>query len=347
MVPTDSIVLVTRQLPKVAMLRLAAGCQPRIGVTTGTISRQDLLAGISDADGLICQLTDQIDEEVIAAGSRLRVIANVAVGFNNIDLAAATRRGIQVTNTPDVLTDATADLTFALILAVTRRVVEADGFLRAGRFDGWDFDMLLGTGLSGKVLGIVGYGRIGRAVARRAVGFGLDICYCNREDIAFRDEPGRVSIPTARPDVLHSFTQSSQLGGLASRHVGFYELVETSDILTIHTPLAATTHHLFDRELIRRMKPGAVLINTARGPVVDEAALVDALESGHLAGAGLDVYEQEPVVHSGLLPRQDVVLLPHIGSATREARTAMAQLAVENVLDLLTGRPVRSPVNLK
>ncbi|MFN9743244.1 MAG: 2-hydroxyacid dehydrogenase [Acidobacteriota bacterium] len=341
----SATILITRQLPETVLQRLGEACQYRCGVVSGSITRAALLAGVEGVDGLICQLTDRIDEEVIAAGSKLRIIANVAVGYNNIDLEAASRRGIHVTNTPDVLTEATADLTWALILAVTRRVVEADAFLRAGRFDGWDFDMLLGMGLTGKSIGLIGYGRIGHAVARRAAGFGLRVQYCNREDVAFRDDPGYRNRSVASPPVTSPFNQSAHFDGLAAHHVSFPELIESSDIISLHTPLAPTTRHLIDRDVLRCMKKGAYLINTARGPIVDEAALVEALESGHLAGAGLDVFEDEPRVHPGLLPRQDVVLLPHIGSATRETRTAMARLAVDNVLDLLAGRVPRNKVN--
>lgn len=340
-----STVLITRELPKSVLARIAEFCDYRIGVAEGSISRQDLLAGVADVDGLICQLTDTIDQQVIDAGKRLKVIANVAVGYNNIDLDAAAKRGIAVTNTPDVLTDATADLTWALILSVTRRVIEADAFLRAGLFNGWDFEMLLGTGLNGKTLGVIGYGRIGHAVARRAAGFGLNIQYCNREDIAFRDDQKYVSLFSSRQPLNAPFNQSAHLDGQAARHVPFHDLIETSDIVSIHVPLAATTRHLIDRQVLRRMKPGAFLINTARGPIVDEQALVEALESGWIAGAGLDVFEEEPRVASGLLPLKNVVLLPHIGSATHETRTAMARLAAENVLDVLGGRMPRNRVN--
>lgn len=342
-----STVLVTRQLPATVLERLAEVCDYRLGVDQGSLSREALLAAITDVEGLICQLTDRIDQEVIDAGSNLQIIANVAVGFNNIDLEAARRRGIHVTNTPDVLTDATADLTLALILATTRRIVEADAFLRAGRFDGWDFEMLLGTGLTGKILGIIGYGRIGHAVARRAAGFGMQVQYCNRDDIAFRDDApynARLhqggGVATTSP-----FNQSARLDGLTARHVAFHELLETSDIISLHVPLAATTRHLIDRQALRRMKSTAFLINTARGPIVDEAALVEALTTGQIAGAGLDVFEAEPAVHPGLLPLSNVVLLPHIGSATRETRTAMARLAVENVRDHFSGRLPRNKVN--
>jgi glyoxylate reductase len=329
------------------MTRLAEGCDIAVGAEQGVLPREALLAGVRDADGLICLLTDTIDRDVIEAGSKLRVIANVAVGYNNIDVAAARARGIHVTNTPEVLTDATADLTWALILAVTRRLVEADAFLRAGKFTGWDFEMLLGTGLGGKTLGIVGHGRIGRAVARRAGGFGMAVVYCGRDDIAYRDDPQHNAISLARQASVRSggtapFSQSARIEGFAARRVTFHQLLEMADIITLHIPLAATTNHLIDAAAFGRMKPTAFLINTARGPVVDEAALVEALQTGRIAGAGLDVYEAEPAVSAPLLAMPNVVLLPHIGSATRETRTAMAMLAAENVLDTLAGRTPRN-----
>ena len=332
-------VFVTHRLPEPALARLGQACEFTIGTDQKVLSRSELLAGVRTADGLVCLLTDQIDRAVIEAGAQLRVIANVAVGFNNIDIAAAKQRGIVVTNTPEVLTDATADLTWALILAVTRRVVEADNFTRAGKFDGWDFEMLLGTGLTGKTLGVVGFGRIGRAVGRRAVGFGMRVIYCSSDEIAFRDDPTRARLSTAPKP-----TNTLRLDSFAPQRVPFYQLLEQADILTLHVPLVATTKHLLDRDALARMKAGAYLINTARGPVVDETALVEVLQSGHLAGAGLDVYEHEPVVSQPLLTMPNVVLLPHIGSATHETRTAMAVLAVENALDVLSGRPARTPV---
>jgi glyoxylate reductase len=340
-------IFITRRLPPSAMNRLGEVCDYRVGTENGELSRADLLTGVRDADGLICLLTDRIDREVIEAGSKLRVIANVAVGYNNIDAGAAQQRGIQVTNTPGVLTDATADLTWALILAVTRRIVEADAFLRAGRFTGWDFDMLLGAGLSGKVIGIVGYGRIGRAVARRATGFGMSIVYCNRDDIAFRDDPQH-NVMMERQLVARTTTgalnQSARLDGLAARHVSFNQLIGMADIITLHVPLAATTQHLIDRNAFARMKPTAFLINTSRGPILDEAALIEALAAGKIAGAALDVYEREPEVSEALLEMNNIVLLPHIGSATRETRTAMAMVAVENVIDLFSGNVPRNLV---
>jgi glyoxylate reductase len=341
-------VFITRQLPGPAMKSLSEFCDCQVGVDRGALDRDALISGVRDADGLICLLTDNIDREVIGAGTRLRVIANVAVGYNNIDVIAAKERGICVTNTPDVLTDATADLTWALILAATRRIVEADAFLRAGKFTGWDFDLLIGVGLTGKTLGIVGYGRIGRAVARRSIGFGMSVIYCGREDIAFRDDPQHNAQMMARQAGARAATgalnQSARAEGLSARRVTFYQLIEMSDIITLHTPLAAATNHLIDRNTFMRMKPNAYLINTARGPVVDEAALVEALQSGRIAGAGLDVYEREPEVAGPLLAMNNVVLLPHIGSATRETRTAMAMIAVENTIDALSGKTPRNVV---
>lgn len=332
-------VFVTRRLPDPALARLGEVCRYTLGTDQKVLNRADLLAGVRTADGLISLLTDTIDREVIEAGAQLKVIANVAVGYNNIDVASARQHNVIVTNTPEVLTDATADLTWALILAVTRRVVEADNFTRAGKFDGWDFEMLLGTGLTGKTLGVIGFGRIGRAVGRRAVGFGMRVIYCGSDEIAFRDDPlrARLSIAPKPPSTL-------RLDSFAPQRVSFDQLLAQSDILTLHVPLVATTKHLLDREAFAKMKPGAYLINTARGPVVDEAALVTALQTGQLAGAGLDVYEREPAITAPLLEMSNVVLLPHIGSATHETRTAMAVLAVENTIDVLSGKPPRTPV---
>lgn len=337
-------VFVTRQLPQSVLDRLRQVCDYRVGTTHGELSREALLEGVRDADGLVCLLTDNIDREIINAATKLRIIANVAVGYNNVDVAAAKQRGIHVTNTPDVLTDATADLTWALILAVTRRVVESDAFLRAGKFTGWDFDMLLGTGLANKILGIVGYGRIGRAVARRATGFGMSVIYCGRDDIAYRDDPQHNALTMARQSSTAPLNQSARIDGLAARRVTFNQLLEMSDVLSLHLPLAAATRHLLNASAFARMKPSAYLVNTARGPIVDEAALAEALQQGRIAGAGLDVFEHEPTVNPSLLAMPNVVLLPHIGSATRETRTAMALLAVENTIDALSGRTPRNAV---
>jgi glyoxylate reductase len=334
-------VFVTRKLLAPALARLGEGCDYEVGVEDGALGREALLAGVRGADGLICLLTDEVDQEVIAAGERLRVIANVAVGYNNIDVRAARERGIFVTNTPDVLTDATADLTLALLLAVTRRVVEADAYVRAGKFTAWDFGLFPGSSLQGKTLGVIGYGRIGRAVARRAAAFGMQVLYCGRDEVAFRDDPaqaGARSTGSLNRSGAGLLNASARQDGLAARRANFYELLAGSDVITLHLPLAAATRHLIDRSALARMKPTAYLINTARGPVVDEAALAEALQAGRLAGAGLDVYEHEPEVNAELLKMQNVVLLPHIGSATLETRLAMCLLAVENALAALAGR---------
>src|SRR5678815_962054 len=325
-------VLITQTLPASAIDRLKETCDPVFA------SQVSLTDGARDVDGIICLLTDKIDHDLIASSERLRIIANVAVGYNNIDMEAARAKGITVTNTPDVLTDATADLTWALILAVTRRVVEADAYLRAGNFKRWDFNLLLGSGLTGKTLGIIGYGRIGRAVARRAAGFGITVLYCGREEIAFRDDPPRVPGPKSDRQSAIPFTASARLDGLAARRVPFITLLEQSDIVSIHVPLATATRHLIDRNALQRMHSSAYLINTSRGEIVDEAVLAEFLQKNRLAGAGLDVFEHEPEVNPGLLGQRNVVLLPHIGSATHETRTAMAMLAVENVIDFFSGR---------
>ncbi len=274
------------------------------------MSHRDLVSAVSDAHGLISMVTDQIDREIIAAGRELRVIANVGVGFNNIDVAAARERGIVVTNTPDVLSQATADLAWALILGITRRVGEGERMVRRGAWPGWAFDQLLGMELAGKTLGIVGFGRIGREVAARAIAFGMRVVHTGRS-----------------PE------------SLALDH-----LLSTADVVSLHVPLTPETRHLIDQAAFARMKRTAFLINTARGPVVDEAALVWALKSRLIAGAALDVYEQEPIVHSELLSFENVLLAPHLGSATIETRTAMADLAARNVMAVLSGDAPVTPV---
>lgn len=337
-------VFVTHQLPDKAIERLGAVCDYSVGTSGSTLDRQHLLAGVREADGLICQLTDLIDREVLNAGSKLRVIANLAAGYNNIDITAAEKSGIFITNTPGVLTDATADLTWALILAVTRRIPEADTFVRKGHFTGWNIGLLLGTSLNGKTLGIIGYGRIGRAVARRAMGFGMKVIYCGRDDIAYRDDPQYNAHMIARQSMTNPLSQSARIDGLTARRMTFNQLIENSDIVSLHVPLAATTRHLINAATFARMKPTAFLINTARGEIVDETALVEALKHRRIAGAGLDVFENEPQISEALLQMDNTVLLPHLGSATREARTAMAMLAVENVIDALSGKEPRNVV---
>jgi glyoxylate reductase len=273
-------------------------------------SRDELLARVASADGLLALLTERVDAELLAAAPSLRVVANHAVGVDNVDVRACTARGVWVTNTPDAVTESTADLTWALILAVARRVGEGERLVRAGRFKAWAPTMLLGLELRGATLGIVGLGRIGEAVARRARGFGMH--------------------------VLHTTSR----GGMP-----LAELLAGSEVVTLHCPLTAATRHLIDARRLAQMKRGALLVNTSRGPVIDEAALVASLEAGHLGGAGLDVYENEPSVHPGLIGREDVVLLPHLGSATHATRAQMATLALTDAARVLRGERPLHPVN--
>ena len=272
--------------------------------------RAELLARVARADGLLALLTERVDAELLDAAPALQVVANHAVGVDNVDVDACTARGIWVTNTPDAVTESTADLTWALILATARRIGEGERLVRAGGFTAWKPTLLLGLELRGATLGIVGLGRIGEAVARRARGFGMH--------------------------VLHTTTR----GGIPLE-----ELLASSDVVSLHCPLVPETRHLIDARRFAQMKRGAILVNTSRGPVVDEAALVAALESGHLGGAGLDVYEDEPRIHPGLLRREDVVLIPHLGSATHATRALMATMALSDAARVLRGeRPVH-PVN--
>jgi glyoxylate reductase len=306
-------VLLTRRIPSSARATLEAACD--VDRNDGdTLTPAELMERVRGKDGMVCLLTDAITPEVMDAGSSLKVIANVAVGYNNIDVAAARSRGIVVTNTPDVLTESTADLTWALIMDITRRVSEGDRLVRRGGWKGWALDFMLGMELRGKQLGIIGYGRIGRAVAARAEAFGMRIVYSD-----VQAPPGNDALPIDR-------------------------LLATSDVVTIHCPLMPETRHLINQASLARMKRSAYLINTSRGPVVDESALAWALKNRIISGAALDVYEDEPAVHPDLLSLENVVLAPHLGSATTETRTAMADLAVRNAIAVLTGNPAITPV---
>lgn len=310
------VVLATRALPEPSLATLGPDYEVR--VLGYSPNEHELAAEIADVDALIALVSDPVTEAVIRAAPRLKIIANYAAGVNNIDRAAAAARGIVVTNTPGVLTDSTADLTMALLLALARRVVEGDRMVRAGRFAGWAPDLLLGRELKGKVLGIVGPGRIGRAVARRARGFGMTVVAAGRSprDENDPDDPPRVS---------------------------FEELLRRSDVVSLHLPLNDETRALFGRETLAKMKPGSFLLNTARGGLVDEVALVASLEAGHLGGVGLDVYENEPAVLPALLDNDRVVLMPHAGSATTETRREMARMVVEDVRRVLAGeKPLRA-----
>ncbi|WP_377639717.1 2-hydroxyacid dehydrogenase [Oryzobacter terrae] len=284
--------------------------------------RADLLAAVEGVDALVAMLVDRIDAELLdAAGPQLRVVANVAVGYDNIDVAACRQRGVVVTNTPGVLTDATADLAIALTLMTTRALGSAERRVRTGEPWRWSMTANLGTGLRGKRFGVIGPGAIGLATAQRALAFGTEILLAGR----------------STPD-------AGAVEALGATVVDLDELLATADVVSVHCPLTPATRHLVGADQLRAMKPTAHLVNTARGPIVDEAALVAALEAGEIAGAGLDVFEDEPRVHPGLLGRDDVVLLPHIGSATVETRAAMADLAADNVLAVLAGQDPVTPV---
>jgi len=276
----------------------------------GQIPRRELLARVRDKEGLICLLTEQVNSELLDTAPKLRIVANMAVGHDNIDLGACTQRGVVATNTPGVLEETTADLAWALMMAVARRVVEGDLVVRSGQWQGWDFDQLCGTDVWGKTLGIVGFGRIGRAMARRARGFGMGVVYASR---------------TRAPEEVEK--------ELRAEYRTLEALLEEADFVSLHVPLTEDTRGMIATPQLARMKPTAFLINASRGAVVDEAALVSALERGKIAGAALDVYEEEPFVHPGLR-RANVVLTPHLGSASMETRTKMACTAAENVVAL-------------
>jgi glyoxylate reductase len=314
--------VVTNRLPETAPAMLREAGELRLDDRSEAIPRADLLELVGGADAILTLLHDRVDEELLdAAGPQLRCVANVAVGYDNVDVAAATRRGVVVTNTPGVLDDATADLTMALILATTRRVVEGDRLIRAGRPWTWGMSFMLGSGLRGKLLGIVGLGGIGRRVAQRARAFGMEAAYHSRHP--------------APEEVVAE---------LEAQRLSLEELLARADVLTLHCPLTPETHHLIGASELAAMKPGAVLVNAARGPVVDEQALAQALAAGEIAAAGLDVYEREPRVEPTLLGLENVVLSPHLGSATVETRTAMAELAARNAISVLRGEGPLTPV---
>jgi glyoxylate reductase len=315
-------VVVTARLPGTAVERLARTHDVVAHDTDEPMSRERLLEVVGGADAVVAALVDRVDAELLdAAGPQLKVLANVAVGYDNVDLGACAAREVLVTNTPGVLTDATADIAFALVLMVTRRLGEAEREVRTGERWGWGMFHLLGTSVQDKVIGIVGPGAIGLATARRARAFGMKVL------LSGRSEPDRDAV-----------------ADLEARVVDLPTLLSEADVVSVHVPLSPATRHLLGAAELAAMQPTAYLVNTARGPVVDEAALVAALEAGRIAGAGLDVYEDEPRVHPGLLARDDVVLLPHIGSATAETRAAMADLAADNVLAVLDGGVPLTPV---
>jgi glyoxylate reductase len=307
-------ILVTHRIPEEVLARLTRALQVEAYDQDPPLERPRLLQSVADKDGLLCTITDRIDAEVLDQAPALKVIANYGVGFEHIDVEAATRRGIPVTNTPGVLTDSTADLTLALILATARRVVEGDRRVREGKFQYWAPLLFLGTDVSGKTLGLIGLGRIGQAVARRAAGFDMKLIYYSRTRL-----------------------QPSREQELQVSYAPLETLLREADFVSLHVPLTPQTRHLISSRELQLMKPSAYLINTARGPVLDEAALVEALRREEIRGAGLDVYEREPALTPGLADLENVVLLPHVGSATIETRTKMAQMAADNLLAGLRG----------
>ncbi|HXU91706.1 MAG TPA: D-glycerate dehydrogenase [Methylomirabilota bacterium] len=314
-------ILISNVLPPQALELVPKEISVEFNDSDQPLPKPELIRRLKGKDGLICHIISSVDEEVLAGAPGLKVISNVAVGFNNIDIAAAKRRGIVVTNTPDVLTETTADFAWALLMAAARRVVEADQFARSGQWTRWQWDLLWGNDIHGKTLGIIGFGRIGRAVARRALGFGMRVLYHDavRADGAAERE---LKASYAEPETL----------------------LRESDFVSLHTLFIPETRHLIDERRLRLMKKTAILVNAARGPIVDEAALVKALSEGWIAGAGLDVFEEEPKIHPGLLSLKNVTLAPHIASASLDTRLAMATLAVRNCLAVLDGKPAITPV---
>ena len=316
-------VVITGKIPQVAVERLRAEHDVTSWDADVVIERAELLSRVKGADAVLSLLTEKVDAELLdAAGPQLKVVSNVAVGYNNIDVKACTERGIKVTNTPGVLTEATADIAMALVLAATRRLAEGERVIRSQTPWQWGMFYMLGMGIQGRQLGIVGMGQIGIATAKRARAFGMTIAYTKRSPL-----------------------DAAMNAELEATHMDLDQLLATSDVVSLHCPYSPETHHLINAERLSKMKKNAYLINTARGPVVDEAALVDALKGGVIAGAGLDVFEHEPKVHEGLLGLDNAVLIPHLGSATVETRTAMANLAATNALAFLAGNTPPNPVN--
>ena len=314
--------LISRSLPADAVTRARARADVDVNEADAPLPRNELIRRLQGRQGLVCMISEAVDEELLASCPDLKVASNVAVGFNNIDVAAATRHGVVVTNTPDVLTETTADFAWTLLMAISRRVVEADRYVREGKFDQWKNMLLLGGDIYGKTLGIVGFGRIGRAMTRRAQGFGMRVLY---QDAVAADPAVERELRATRADIA--------------------TLLRESDFVTLHTPLLPETRHLINAQSLKTMKKTAYLINASRGPVVDEAALAQALQEGWIAGAGLDVFEEEPKVHQSLIGLPNVVLSPHIGSGSWDTRLQMANLAVDNCLAVLEGRTPPTPVN--
>lgn len=315
-------VFVTRIIPKKGIQLLRKHFLVKVYHKDQAIPRKELLKEVKQCDALLCLLTEKIDQEVLNANPKLKVVSNYAVGYDNIDVKAATAKGIPVCNTPGVLEDAVAEHTFALMLAISKRIVEADHFIRAGKYRRWEPMLLLGTELKGKTIGIIGLGRIGAGVAERArKGMGVNVLY-------------------------HDIKRNKQFEKeFQAKFVAMPELLKKSDFVSLHVPLLPSTRHLIGKKELAMMKKTAYLINTSRGPVVDEKALVEALKKKHIAGAGLDVYEKEPTLTPGLVKLKNAILTPHTASATIEARTAMSELAAQNIIDVLQGRKAKFTVN--
>ncbi|WP_175059150.1 glyoxylate reductase [Thermococcus sp. 2319x1] len=318
-------VFITRQIPENGIKMLEEFYEIEVWKDPKAPPREVLLEKVREVDALVTLVTDKVDRELLGNAPKLKIIAQYAVGYDNIDIEEATKRGIYVTNTPGVLTDATADLAFALLLAVARGIVEADGFVRSGEWKkrevGWHPLMFLGYGLKGKTLGIVGFGRIGQALAKRAKGFGMKIIYYSR---------------------TRKVEAEKEIG---AEYVDFETLLKESDFISLHVPLTKETYHMIGEKELKLMKPNAILINTSRGAVVDTNALINALKEGWIAGAGLDVFEEEPYYNEELFRLKNVVLAPHIGSATREAREGMAELVAKNLIAFAKGEIPPNLVN--
>jgi len=314
-------VFVTRAIPEEGLNLLRKYCEVEVSPYDRMLTKEELLEKVQGKNAVITQLTDKVDKEFFEAAKEVKIVANYAVGFDNIDLEEATRRGVYITNTPDVLTNATAELAWALLFATARRVVESDKFMRAGKFQGWAPMLFLGKGVTGKTLGIIGAGRIGQAFAKMAKGFDMKILYTARSPKKeFEEETG-------------------------AQYVDLDTLLKESDFVSIHVPLTPETRHLIGEKELKLMKKSAILINTGRGPVVDEKALVKALKNKDIYAAGLDVYEREPLFEEELAQLDNVVMLPHIGSATEEARRDMSILVAQNIIDVIEGRVPRTLVN--
>jgi len=315
-------VFVTRQIPQKGLEMLKARFEVEIGASDRNLSRREICEGTKDADALVCLLSDAIDEEILSDAKKLKIIANYAVGYNNINVEYAKEHGIFVTNTPGVLTETTADLTWALMLSVARRIVEADKFTRSGKFKGWEPELMLGSDIFGKTLGVIGAGRIGQAVMKRAIGFGMRVIYYSKSRLPLDIE-----------------------SNLNASYVSLEKLLKEADFVSLHVPLTKNTYHMIGEDQLSLMKRTAYLINTARGPVVDEEALVKFLKEKRIAGAALDVFENEPLLTPGLTELDNVVITPHIGSASKETREKMSVIVAENVIAALEGKIPPNCVN--